>query len=217
MELFNSHLANDALPLVFFQDDGTEVVERCTPLQYVQSMVDYGIPIDKHTIIALTKITGFMSDHILNAILELCREHSIKIDSKMGGIILEKYNSVMSANTMRQLDVLINDADPNLYNKQLIYKYGKCSITFDEAIRKVNTSSVTSSIAAYNAIMVKFDKKENSNKKQISNAERQLNFQTAWNVYKKYILEFSRPISDTFSILSGMAVTLDDLNKIVLK
>lgn len=217
MELFNSHLANDALPLVFFQDDGTEVVERCTPLQYVQSMVDYGILIDKHTIIALTKITGFMSDHILNAILELCREHSIKIDSKMGGIILEKYNSVMSANTMRQLDVLINDADPNLYNKQLIYKYGKCSITFDEAIRKVNTSSVTSSIAAYNAIMVKFDKKENSNKKQISNAERQLNFQTAWNVYKKYILEFSRPISDTFSILSGMAVTLDDLNKIVFE
>lgn len=217
MELFDSHLANDALSLVFFQDDGTEVIESCTPLQYVQCMIEYGIPIDKHTIIALTKISGFMSDNILNAILKLCREHSIKIDSKMGGIILDKYNSVMSTDTMSQLDVLINDADPNLYNKQLIYKYGKCSITFDEAIQKVDTSSVTSSIAAYNALMVKFDKKKNNNKKQISNPERQLNFQTAWNVYKKYILKYSRPISDTFSILSGMAVTLDDLNKIIFE
>lgn len=217
MELFDSHLANDALSLVFFQDDGTEVMEHCTPLQYVQCMADYGIPIDKHTIIALTKISGFMSDHILNAIIELCRVHSIKIDSKMGGTILDKYNSVMSADTMKQLDVLINDADPNLYNKQLIYKYGKCSITFDEAIQKVNTSSVTSSIAAYNALMAKFDKKENSNKRKMSDAERQLVFLTAWNVYKEYILRFSRPISDTFSILSGMAVTSGDLNKIIFE
>lgn len=203
--LFESHLEKDAVAFPFFRPDGTEMLEPLTPIQYVQRMIDLGIGIDKFTVIELARVPR-MSDHVLRQLLLFCRERAIHIDSKIQDSILEKLGGLLTEETSALMESLVMDSDPDLYNKQQIYRYVNGHLSFREAIRKVNKRSLSSSILAYNALLSNFRKKEieesRKKKRRLPNL-----FRVGYVVYRNYILAFSKPISDTFSILAGMTRT----------
>ena len=211
--LFGSHLEKNAVAFIFFRPDGTEILDPVTPIQYVQRMIDLGIGIDKFTVVELAKLPR-MSDHVLRQLLELCREQAIHIDSKIQDGFLEKFDGLLTDETTTLMESLVLDFDPDLYNKQQIYRYINGHLSFREAVRKVNRRSLSSAILAYNALLSNFRKKEvedsRKKKRRLPNL-----FRVGYTVYRNYILAFAKPISDTFSILASMAQTRSEMQWIL--
>lgn len=215
LKLFHSHLPKDGIRFVFFQKDGQAIEETFTPLEYVKCMEKCGIEIDKHTVIALVNIRKFISDSILNEILNICFTHSIPIDKKFKISLLQKYATLIKPATVNKLDQLLMESNPVSYNKQVYYAYSVLgNLSFGEAIRKVDKSSIVSSATTYNALLSSWIKKEKSNKDFDSDKQKCL-YEKAWHVYKEYILKYSRPTAHTFSILSGVTNHLGELKELI--
>lgn len=205
IRLFASHKETDALTLVFFDRGGEVVYEQCTPLRYVKCMERYGVRIDRYTLSEAAAVRKFFSQPLLGELLDIGIRNGVRLNAPLA---TDFRPDEECARKMERLTARPQDVDSR--NKAVIALHERGEIDFRTALQRVDNASILSSCKTYNSLFEGYYRK-NRNAAGASESV----FTTVWTAYKDYLEKFSRPDSDTFSIIAKTTSSLEEFQTVV--
>lgn len=205
IRLFASHKETDALTLAFFDRGGEVVYEQCTPLRYVKCMERYGVRPDRYTLAEVVSVRTFFSLPLLGELLDIGIRQGVRLN---GRLVTDLKLDEECTRKMERLTARPQDVDSR--NKAVVALHERGEIDFRTALQRVDNTSIISSCRAYNSLFEGYYRKN----RNVAGASESV-FATVWDAYRKYLEKYSRPNSDTFSIIAKTTTTVEEYQKVV--
>lgn len=211
---------NEVIEWIFFppaEDGGKSRIEtvRCTPLTYVEKLVELGFDPDRYTFVNCTNVQTGMSDEGLNRLLDLCG--NARFDYRTISEFSQKYALKEESPFYRRLIKAPREKrSAGEYNKAVIKQYIKNEISFDTAVERFDTSSAATATYALNIMIFTLMEKYKRGEFRPSDL-----FAEGWKFYTRFMMPQAdggapktRPNSFTFSILASMKARKEDMRAI---
>lgn len=192
---------NELQPAYIIENNGSLNEKPMTPVQYLCRLSDLGYEITSYHINSLMHIENYMTKDVIEKVIELANRHDIEILPELLSYILRKYKNVVTESQLTRLKKRMSEATTDRYNIKLVNAVDNRTEDAEDALKKVDTSSVFSATKAYNAILSKLSKEYPFDKVH----------ELCFSCFNGQII----PTEQTYGILSQYARRIKDINLIL--
>lgn len=200
------------LKLVFIDCDGAVSEVECTPLSYVQRLLDLGIVVNEYMIESVLTIKNNLTVDHIRGLVKCVKDNVIYLSHKTVGEF---------GRACKNLSDLSDEEKREIYKlpvRDTRYSAGKKIVSFYQLdIIDLRTAFYDVSLHVENTVerLYSYTQLLSNYRRRHGRIETSDIFDNAWDLYLTYVKGKIQPNADILSVLANMACSIDSLRKIV--
>lgn len=208
----------DKYSFVFIQPDGTEeVLENASPIDYLNYLVEKGLPIDKHTLAVCLKNPD-KSYSVLKALLHIVESKNIHLDvHAIRGLADTFYKVIPQEDKIKVLSRIYKLPffdDRFAVGQLVVHAFTSGYYDLETAFDAVDGNDVEK-LYAYTQLYGRYRKKEYKRLNGCVPQEVKVEmFNKSWDLYKRYVKDRLTPNNSIFSSILNFASTEKEMDLI---